>query len=175
MRKLKNEELNNLLEKIFSNINDWLHFAEAKNAANIALVGAFITAIFNTENINILSYLICIILVVSGVCSLISFIPRIEEKTDATEKKTANNELDEENLLFYENIKMYSANVYLRKIIMMYFDNNKEIEIGKYQIDLSNEIIYNSGIVSIKYTCFRYAIILDIVAFVILAVYVIVA
>lgn len=40
------KDLDELLEKNFSNVNSWLNFAEAKNAANIAFVIACIAAIF---------------------------------------------------------------------------------------------------------------------------------
>lgn len=36
------KELDDLLEKTFSNVNSWLNFAEAKNAANIETVSSFV-------------------------------------------------------------------------------------------------------------------------------------
>ena len=69
-----------MLEKHFSNVNLWLNFAEAKNAANIAFVVASIAALFNFKDMNILLYIVCAFFVVSGICSLISFVPRLENK-----------------------------------------------------------------------------------------------
>ena len=74
---MNNKELDELLEKNFSNVNSWLNFAEAKNAANIAFVVACIAAIFSLEDKNVLLYIICIILIISGICSLVFFLPRL--------------------------------------------------------------------------------------------------
>ncbi len=58
---MENKELDELLDKVFSNVNSWLNFAEAKNAANIALVVACIAAIFSLDSMNVLLYVICIL------------------------------------------------------------------------------------------------------------------
>ena len=54
---MDNKGLDELLEKNFSNVNSWLNFAEAKNAANIAFVVACIAAIFSLEDMNVLLYI----------------------------------------------------------------------------------------------------------------------
>ena len=74
------KELDDLLEKTFSNVNSWLNFAEAKNVANIAFVIACIAAIFSLENRNFLLYTLCFILIISGICSFLSFIPKLGDK-----------------------------------------------------------------------------------------------
>lgn len=51
---MENKELDELLEKIFSNVNSWLNFAEAKNAANVGFVVACLAAIFSLEDMNAL-------------------------------------------------------------------------------------------------------------------------
>ena len=56
---MENKELDELLEKIFSNVNSWLNFAEAKNAANVGFVVACLAAIFSLEDMNALLYTIC--------------------------------------------------------------------------------------------------------------------
>ena len=71
-----------MLETIFSNVNSWLNFAEAKNAANIAFVIACIAAIFSLQNMNIILYIVCIFLIASGIGSLISFLPRLGNKVN---------------------------------------------------------------------------------------------
>lgn len=82
---MDNKELDELLEKIFSNVNSWLNFAEAKNAANVGFVVACLAAIFSLEDVNALLlnallYTICIFLVISGMFSLISFLPKLGNK-----------------------------------------------------------------------------------------------
>ena len=77
---MENKELDELLEKIFSNVNSWLNFAEAKNAANVGFVVACLAAIFSLEDMNALLYTICFFLVISGMFSLISFLPKLGNK-----------------------------------------------------------------------------------------------
>lgn len=168
---MDNKRLDELLEKNFSNVNSWLNFAEAKNAANIAFVVACIAAIFSLEDMNTLLYTICIFLIISGMCSLISFLPRLGNKVIRKipsffkiKKRKANGD----NLIFFENIKGYSGETYIKQVCKIYFNEDK-YNPTKYQLDLSDEIVYNSNIVSCKYKLFKMAVYADIVAFFILA------
>lgn len=168
---MDNKELDELLEKNFSNVNSWLNFAEAKNAANIAFVVACIAAIFSLEDMNILLYIICIFLIISGMCSLVSFLPRLGNKVVRKIPSILKNKKRKakgDNLIFFENIKEYSGDTYIKQVCKMYFDENK-CNPTKYQLDLSDEIVYNSDIVSRKYKFFKLAVYLDIVVFLLLA------
>lgn len=167
---MQNKELNELLNNIFSNVNSWLNFAEAKNAANIAIVVACIAAILNFEKIDYLLAVICIVVIVSGICSLISFLPRVGNKLDLSQLDQQEKH-DDENLLFFEDIKAYSGEEYVKKINKLYFKKNNA-DVSTYQLDLANEIVYNADIVSRKYKLFKWAVKLDIVAFSLFAVYI---
>lgn len=168
---MENKELDELLEKNFSNVNSWLNFAEAKNAANIAFVVACIAAIFSLDDMNVLLYILCLFLIISGMCSLVSFLPRLGNKVASkipSNFKNRKRKAKEDNLIFFENIKEYSGDTYLKQVCKLYFDENK-YNPTKYQLDLSDEIVYNSDIVSRKYKLFKVAVYLDIVAFLLLA------
>lgn len=178
---MENKELDELLDKVFSNVNSWLNFAEAKNAANIALVVACIAAIFSLDSMNVLLYVICILFTFSGIYSLISFLPRLGHKVvgkfpkleeKIIKKKVRKDEND--NLLFFEAIKKYSGNEYAKQVSKLYFKTSKK-DFSKYQLDLANEIVYNSDIASRKYQFFKVAAYLDVVAFMFLAVCFIIA
>lgn len=175
---MDNKELDELLEKNFSNVNSWLNFAEAKNAANIALVVTCIAAIFSLDDMNVLLYIVCVIFIISGICSLLSFLPRLGNKVVRKIPKIFKIVKDKEpqnsNLLFFENIKVYAGNAYIKQICDLYFKENN-YNPTKYQLDLSDEIVYNSDIVSRKYKFFKVAVCLDIFAFLLLAVFVILA
>lgn len=56
----------------------------------------------------------------------------------------------------------------------MYFNDNN-YKPTKYQLDLSNEIVYNSNNASRKYKVFKIAVYLDIIAFLLLVVFIILA
>lgn len=170
--------MDELLEKNFSNVNLWLTFAEAKNAANIAFVIAGIAAIFSIQDMNDILYIVCIFLIASGMCSLVSFLPRLGNKKVEKEFlfffKYRKRKLKGDNLIFFENIKGYSGDEYIQKISEKYFGENK-FNPTRYQLDLSDEIVYNSAIVSRKYYFFKIAVGMDIMAFIILAFFIILA
>lgn len=152
---MQNKEQSELLEKIFANVNSWLNFAEAKHAANIAFVVACLAMIISTDTMNILTCGICVLFILSGLCSLSSFYPVLKEGN---------------NFLFYEKIKTYTGQNYLDEIKRSYFTTNSNIG-DPYLLDLSEEIVINSKITSQKYRRFQYAIKLDLLAFVFLIVY----
>lgn len=171
---VENKPLDELLSEVFENVNNWLNFAEAKNAANIALVIASIAAIVSYNEINCFLYLVSLFFILSGIFSMLSFLPKLTGKskirkildciTSCLKKDTT-----EENLLFFEDIKKYSKEEYVKKINEVYY-NYSDKQITKYQLDLSNEIIYNSYIASLKYWLFKIAILLDIIAFLLSAI-----
>ncbi|RHS91035.1 Pycsar system effector family protein [Clostridium sp. AM42-4] len=154
------DEMNGRLEQIFANVNTWLHFAEAKNAANIALVVAAITGLLGLEEKNIPIYLICIMFSCSGVFSMLSFCPDLgsADKNKKLTRKTNG------NLLLFKDIKGFSAKEYAEEIARVYFPNKNQT-IDQYQMDLAGEIVYNAGIVSRKYAFFKMAFFFDMLAF----------
>ncbi len=109
---------------------------------------------------------------------MLSFLPRLGNKVVRKIPKIFKIVKDKEpqngNLLFLENIKEYTGNAYIKQICDLYFKENK-YNPTKYQLDLSDEIVYNSDIVSRKYKFFKVAVYLDIFAFLLLAVSVILA
>ena len=82
--------------------------------------------------------------------------------------------INDDNLLFFERIKEYSGATYIKQICEMDFNGNN-YKPTKYQLDLSNEIVYNSNNASRKYKVFKIAVYLDIIAFLLLVVFIILA
>src|SRR5690606_2097247 len=75
------------LYKIFGNVNDWLKFAETKNAMIIGFNGASIYGLIRAFNIDYIKnssciqcylLLVIILLIISTVFSLISFVPKVK-------------------------------------------------------------------------------------------------
>lgn len=169
---MEDKELEELLDKVFVNVNSWLNFAEAKNAANIALVVACIAANFSLGSMNALLYSICILFAFSGICSIVSFLPRVRDQVikkyprfaEKIMKKKVKKE-ENDNLLFYDAIKKYSGHEYAKKVSQLYLQTDKK-DFSRYQLDLANEIVCNSDIASRKYKLFRVAAYLDVVAFI---------
>jgi hypothetical protein len=157
------------LKFIFANVNDWLKFAEAKNAALIAFDGAVIIGLFSILKdltsgkgmIGIAISIAIVFLAVSLFIALLSFYPQ----TRITEVPK-NEAIDEnDNLYFWEHIKKYTVGEYLKKFREI-FDLSKpdaELENGhlnnmRLENDLAIQVITNSRITSHKYRYFNYAL-----------------
>ena len=149
------EKLNN----IFSNINDWLKYAETKSATLIAGNGALIfgfSRLSLSENVNcyVGYYLIfCsfLSLISLSIC-LLSIIPALNMPWES--KPTGRH--DSDNILFFAHIAKYSPLSYLTKLSDKLGEKN--VEFTDYQKDIAFQIITNSTITNRKYTYFNAAI-----------------
>ena len=147
------------LQDIFSNINDWLKFAEAKSATLIACNGALIFGISRL----IISYepkgaYLLYLIMVTVLCVLsisICFLSIIPSLSMPWEKKTSGAS-DKDNLIYFSDIAKYTPLAYLNALKAKLELNNSEIT--GYQKDLSNQIIINSVIADRKYRAFQKAI-----------------
>lgn len=148
------EKRTDLLQRIFENVNSWLHFVEAKNAAliafNIALMAAFVdSSLFDTCRIfgNCIIIGICL----STIVAIISFIPLNKEikKVDKGDIK--------ENLLHYAYISSLEVSEYIEKLYMRYFGENISNinEVTQVERDYCEEIIQNSRITMRKQRAFK--------------------
>lgn len=146
------------LNQIFLNINEWLKFSEAKNAALIALIAASLWGtmqIILTPNCNkVLFYYSLHYSIFSGlglIVALFSFLPQ----TKITWPWRTRNPKNSDNLLFYGHLERYDENGLIDEIERKYAlkSENKNIE-----YDLANQIIQNSKIAMRKYRYFSLAI-----------------
>ncbi len=155
------------LKDIFSIVNDWLRFAEAKSATLIAGNAGLIFGIsrlistFQIEG-GLLAYLLFSIFLcsVSLVICLFSVMPSLKMPWD--KKPTGINELD--NLLFYGDIAKYTPVAYLEKLAT--FIGEENIKLNNYHKNIADQIIVNSVIACKKYAYFKNAIWLTLTALV---------
>jgi hypothetical protein len=169
MATLKHEEQ---LQKIFTNVNEWLKFAEAKNfgllSLNAAIVFGFTQTNFKEGSIiemagyyvffpfTILSFLPCLI-------SLFPIVSKIERKTkDKKDKKIKifikifSNWIDKEES--FENIHFFG---YLKDIDESTLEAKLQLKTGvthtfsDYEKELGTQILYNSRITWLKYQFFK--------------------
>ncbi len=162
------------LEYVFSNVNDWLKFAEAKSATLLAANGVVLFGILRLVNdLQLKSYVSCVVgvgcifFVISLLLCLSSFIPSLSFPW--VHKK--HNKTKQDNLLFFGHIENYTPNSYLKAVRCAC--GTKETDENNYCYMLSQQIITNSVIASYKYSAFKKSIILTIagvVVFVISAV-----
>ncbi len=148
------------LEKIFNNVNVWLHFAEAKNAAILAFNIAAISAIneFNfAKEIQFISYILQIAVFISTIIALASFSPVLKYIELRKMKKERNI-----NLLLFSDIACFSdSNEYLKKIYKEYWNEQGDLA-SQIEKDFCFEIYENSKIAVKKYQFFRVSLWIDI-------------
>lgn len=162
------------LRYIFSNVNDWLKFAEAKHAViiglNAAAIWAAIRIPYDSKDTHIdttIQFIFISILTISILISFFSYFPKT--KIPFHWLWNQQNSHDTDNLLFYNDIKKYESYTYLQKL----YDNAKKSkkEFSKLEIDYAAQIIYNSKIASYKYTLFKLCLILDLIAIFLIGAY----
>jgi hypothetical protein len=153
------------LQYIFSNINDWLKFAEAKSATLIACNGALIFGISRLiSSFDINGGYLLYLIVISALCILsisicfLSIIPSLSMPWD----KKPSGVSDTDNLLYFSDIAKYTPLAYLKALKDKL--ELKDSEFTGYQKDLSNQVIVNSVIADKKYRAFQKAIWLTLAA-----------
>lgn len=146
------------LKDTLSKVNDWVKFAEAKNAANVAFCSAAMFAltriITGKESINpYVSYyigfvLLCLTLSLS--ISLFSFIPKLRVPWLHIDKPH-----DVDNLLYFGHACKYTATDYLEKL---YDSKEKSSKNNRLEFLYANQIVVNSKVAYIKFKQFDLAI-----------------
>jgi hypothetical protein len=137
--------------------NDWLRFAEAKNAAMVAAVCALIVVgcdhFPSSTKFGLVQWACfggCVLLVIAGTLSLASFIPKLTfEWTRSKAEADAKH-----NLFFFEHIAGYSAFDFLDAL---YQAELAESPKRKLELDLAGQAVINSQIASRKFKQFRTA------------------
>ena len=152
------------LKDTLSKVNDWIKFAEAKNAANVAFCSAGIFAItrmiFSTESLHtlLLTYMciVVFILVVSSALSLLSFIPQLK-----TPWVHIGNRDNDDNVLYFGHACKYSASTYLDKI---YCGKSENAESYNLELLYAGQIVINSRVALVKFKQFDIAILCTLTA-----------
>lgn len=150
--------MNQDLLEIFKNVNEWLKFAEAKNAMLIALNGVAIFGVGQIQTYDFISkhYLVeiwlslaIVVLVFSTVCSLLSFVPRLKiVKEGLFTSKT------ECNRFYFESLRSLSGDEIIDKVL----GTGKSTNASELDKDLAEQIRQNAKITSRKYSYFTIAI-----------------
>ncbi|MFS1862644.1 Pycsar system effector family protein [Vibrio lentus] len=153
------------LKDIFSNINDWLKYAEAKSATLIAGNGALIFGLSRLiksyempQIVEYYGYASMALCLVSMILCLLSVVPALSMPWEIK----PNGVQDSDNLLYFKDIAKYTPASYLGKLAKRLDVDEKEF--SGYQRDLANQIIINSTIACRKYGYFQVAIWLTVTA-----------
>lgn len=161
-------KMREFLQKNLDTTNEWLKFAEAKNAmligANIAIIGVLNTA----ENLNscfvLLASLTC---VASSVVVLFSFFAKVgKEPYKLNPNEGAANNSGKENsiLIFWGDQAKYEAADFLKKCYKKYCQKDiTDGQLDAFEMDYAREIVYNARITQSKYNLFNAALRIDVI------------
>ncbi|MFV8327305.1 Pycsar system effector family protein [Flavobacterium sp. ZS1P14] len=165
MIQLKHEEL---LQKIFLNVNEWLKFAEIKNFGLLSLNAAIVFGLTqiefceNSTNKKIVFAIFGIFALFSFLFSLISLFSIVSKIEKGEYAKTFINKFSNwiDTEILFENIHFYG---YLRSIEEVEFETKFLAKIGstdafsQYEKELITQILYNSRVTWLKYQLFKIA------------------
>lgn len=165
------DETTEKLTKIFQIINDWLKFAEAKNAvlltfssAGITSVITYLSAASNPPNsLKIGLILTASFLCISSLICSISFLPKTSIEyvlwlQSKPSKASAKNLKDTDNLYFFGDLKKYTALELLNTMNNAYFTPPITQPYKKEYLDIANQIVINSQITMLKFQFFIKAV-----------------
>jgi hypothetical protein len=160
--EVKNEER---LLRVLDIVTDWLRFAESKNAALIGFDGASIYGITQALGIDFIkrsafwsgyAVFVLILLVLSAVSSLVSFVPKLKPVSSKSDL-----EVNDPNCLYFEHLKDLSEVAIIQAIC-----ESDEVEFSRFEKDAASQIKHFSNIVSEKYVYFTIAVWITVCAYI---------
>ena len=154
---------------IFHNVNDWLKYAEAKNAVLLAFSGAGITATITLlaavqslpRALRIgLIISTCLLVICALLCSL-SFLPKTNlEKIlwlkDSPSRRVASQSKDD-NFYYFGHLRKYTPDELLTAMSKLYFSNRFTPLYEKECRDIAAQITVNAEIAFLKFRFFTYS------------------
>ncbi|RZK01777.1 MAG: hypothetical protein EOO43_23860 [Flavobacterium sp.] len=156
------------LKYIFSNVNEWLKFAEAKIAGLLALNAASMFGVLQSQNnfVNEHKIFLVIILVlvsVSILCCVYSIVPdlRVKRFNRKLEQNIFQSEITNINPLFFGSISKLTTDQYIELLK----DREPSFHLAAFDKELINQIVVNSEIANFKYSVFNIASWFTFVAF----------
>lgn len=140
------------VKDIFSNVNNWLNFAEMKNGVLIALEVAFLAALDSMDMFGQEVKLgIEIMAIICMFPPLFSFIPRLNSYA----KKKTGWVKQPDSIIFYADIAKYEWEEYISLLYKRVQSVEKEWkEVPVIEQEYAKEIIVNARIALFKYKCF---------------------
>lgn len=168
------------LKGILEEVKTWLHFAEAKHGAilavNLVLIFKCTDFFININHKQIVGNKILLMTImtlysVSTIISFISFIPNVH-KLDDSIGCICNTGEPNKLLNFFGDIKEYnSSRLYLIHVYKKYFNIERRSEFPLIERDYAREIIINSKITNSKLKLFKWCVSIDILATIMLLVF----
>lgn len=137
-------------------VNQWLRFAETKNAALLAANSAIVFGIVNSSDhlgglppwVKVYVWVGVGMIALSAAFSLLSFVPRTRLPWISSTRRPS----PDDNLIFYGDIAGYDSRTYLEALHSQ--AGFEDTELSQVEFDLAEQIIINSTISLTKYRLF---------------------
>jgi len=146
-------ESNSELKYIFSNINELLKFAEAKNGGlmvlNTALVIGILSSYIGIQNF-IFKQIFFIEIIFFGISVFLIIVSQFPITHNIFYNK---NEFENPNLYFFEHLSHFDVETFITEFKKA--DNS--FNPSKFDIDLINQILVNARITNTKFDFFKFA------------------
>lgn len=163
------EAVSEKLDSIFKIINEWLKFAEQKNAALLVLNSGSLwgmSLILRNQDILpcagiTLAALGFMLVFVSSLLCIFSFIPILDKPSNSINLGEKNN-LD--NCLYFGDIAKYKESEYLA--LISYKIGEENTGYTSFEQDFASQIIINSRITLLKYRRFKLSSTLTVIGFI---------
>ena len=146
------------LDGIFKNINEWLKFAEQKNAALLVLncgLGWGVAGVLAKQGdlsstADFLNFFGYMFLIVSAITCLLSFIPILQIPWFKNGEKSSS-----DNCVFFGHISKYKNNEYLKLLSKKLGEERQNF--NDFELDIAAQIVTNSEITLNKYKQFTFS------------------
>lgn len=147
-------------EWILAQTNDWLRFAEAKNAALVVFNSAVLVAtaqlVGEYPPAGLISRLyvgsLWVLMGVGLIVALFSFLP----KTTIPLLSAGELPREQDNLIFFGSAKKYTAPEYITAVNKRYGISTTEDD--QWRRDIAEQVVTNARIAVWKYSCFKVAL-----------------
>lgn len=167
---MNGNKIEDKLNQIFINVNEWLKFSEAKNGILLALNGTAVIGLMSilkdaSEPIKYtLTWCLIPALTLVLIVLLISFLP-ITDKFFKKRYDLSGITISNTNLLFYGDLRKLTVPTYLK---LLYQSYNKAIpdSFEKSEKDLAHQVLNNSAITYRKFIFFKVSTYIDFIGIV---------
>jgi hypothetical protein len=159
------------LVQLFQLVNDWLKFAETKNAALVAFAAAanagilsFLGSSYQVSSAWKYVLLLAVCLFCVGcVSGLVSFDPKVDRIKLSRKRKKRREPSEQDNLWFFGEIGHYTPDELLRSFATRYH-NAPECVVTALEKDIASQIIANARITIQKFRVFKWGLRISLVA-----------
>jgi hypothetical protein len=164
---------------ILPNVNEWLKFAETKNAVLLGFSGAGVTAATSVLSTmqgvpNSVRTGLLVSIALLGICAClctISFLPKTNlEKilwSQSAAFKSMKPSPSNDNFYYFGHLQKYSPDELLSALNHHYFNDSVSLPFPRESRDLAAQVVVNSEIAFRKYQLFTYGVYLLTVAIII--------